>query len=88
MSPTPIFDRFTSPTVVLMAFVCTLVGKNPGQGVQTQLHAVLSPEMESGQFYSDCRKATLLHPRLRWDAGGETAREFFEKTTRLLKLDK
>lgn len=57
-----------------------LVVKSPKQGCQTLLHALLTSNRSSGQYYSDC-KLCLASPIATSD---EISREYYEITLKLL----
>ncbi|XP_050300312.1 retinol dehydrogenase 12-like [Anthonomus grandis grandis] len=59
----------------------TLVVKNPKQGCQSILHALLTSNPSTGQYYSDC-KLTLASPLASCD---QISREYYRVTCELIR---
>ncbi len=63
-----------------------MVDKNIGQGAATTLYACLTPDLISGEYYSDC--AVKVTDAEAVDAGGKLRKALWEATEEQLKAAK
>lgn len=75
------FPQLSNPWLFALQWpIRKLVVKSPSQGAQTHLHALLTSNRSTGQYYSDC-KLTLPSPLT---ANDKFAKEYYELTLEIL----